>query len=129
MRVALGGQDDLVWEDARDGVPGALTFAQFTQVVERHERELYLFLHGMVPDGEQARDLVQDTFYDAWRAAKRKRPPLLPDGSSEEIRRWLFHTAYCRAISARRRHRLLRFESLSRTDVAEVEAIVGLTSF
>jgi RNA polymerase sigma-70 factor, ECF subfamily len=129
MRAALGGQNGLMWEDARDGVPGALTFAQFTEIVERNERELYLFLQGVVSDGEQARDLVQDTFYDAWRAAKRRRPPLLPDGPPEEIRRWLFHAAYCRAISARRKRRLLRFESLSRTDTAELEAIANLTSF
>ena len=107
-----------------------LTFADFTELVERHERELYSFLRGMVRDAEQARDLLQDTFYDAWRAVKREAPPFDGPGKPGEQRRWLYHTAYCRAVSALRRHRLIRWESLHRAEVAlEVNGLLTLTTF
>jgi DNA-directed RNA polymerase specialized sigma24 family protein len=41
------------------------------------------------------------------------KPPLLPDGAAEEMRRWLFHAASCRAISLLRRRRLIRWVSLT----------------
>src|SRR5215813_5089205 len=85
--------------------PQLLSFAEFTALVERYQRELYVFLCGLVAQTEQARDLLQDTFCDAWRAAKRGAAPLVMDGPPDEIRRWLFHAAYCRAISALRRRR------------------------
>jgi len=92
--------------------PQVLSFAEFTTLVERHQRELYVFLRGIVAHEEQAHDLLQDTFYDAWRAAKRGAPPLVEGGARDEVRRWLFHTAYCRAISVLRRRRLIRWVSL-----------------
>ncbi|MGZ3680255.1 MAG: RNA polymerase sigma factor, partial [Ktedonobacterales bacterium] len=97
-------------------------------LVERHEHALYVFLYGTLSDAEQARDLVQDTFYDAWRAAKRRAPPFVPGAPDDEIRRWLFHTAYCRVISIRRRRRLFRFESLS-SPSSEIDGLVGGISF
>jgi RNA polymerase sigma-70 factor (ECF subfamily) len=103
-----------------------LTFADFTELVERLERELYGFLRGMVRDAEQARDLLQDTFFDAWRAVKREAPPFDSPRKPDEQRRWLYHTAYCRAISALRRHRLIRWESLHQTEAA-LEAAGALT--
>jgi RNA polymerase sigma factor (sigma-70 family) len=66
-----------------------------------------------VGNGEQAHDLIQDTFHDAWLAACRGVPPfgtLL--GPNEDMRRWLFQAAYHRAISLLRRRRLIRFGSL-----------------
>jgi RNA polymerase sigma factor (sigma-70 family) len=95
----------------------------FTASVERHERDLYVFLRGMVAHAEQARDLLQETFYDAWRAANRGTPPFQPGHPEVEMRRWLYHTAYCRAVSALRRRRLLRWESLDQAGVPEVDAL------
>ncbi|HLZ24876.1 MAG TPA: sigma-70 family RNA polymerase sigma factor [Ktedonobacterales bacterium] len=107
-----------------------LTFADFTELVERHERELYGFLRGMVRDAEQARDLLQDTFYDGWRAVKRETPPFDGPGKPEEQRRWLYHAAYCRAVSALRRHRLIRWESLHRSEAAlEAGGLLTLAAF
>lgn len=106
-----------------------MTFAAFTHVVERHERELFVFLRSLVTEAEHARDLLQDTFYDAWRAAKRGAPPFVVDGAPDEIRRWLFHTAYCRAVSALRRHKVIRWESLDRPDAHELDSITCLVSF
>jgi RNA polymerase sigma-70 factor (ECF subfamily) len=101
----------------------------FPDVVERHERELLRFLCGIVTDAEQARDLLQDTFYDAWRAAQRGAAPFAPGGNAEEIRRWLFHAAYCRAMSALRRRRLIRWESLDRADAPVLDEIEAIVSF
>jgi len=81
----------------------------FTALLERCQWPLYTFVYGIVGDEEQARDLMQDAFYDAWRTAQRGIPPF--DGSGEEanMRRWLFHAAYNRAISALRRRRLIQW--------------------
>ncbi len=109
--------------------PQPLSFAEFTALVERSQRELYVFLYGLVAHTEQARDLLQDTFCDAWRAARRGAAPLVAGGAPEEVRRWLFHAAYCRAISALRRRRLIRWESLDARVEAEDEALSSLVSF
>ena len=101
----------------------------FPDLVERHERELLRFLSGIVTDAEQARDLLQDTFYDAWRAAQRGASPFVPNSAPEEVRRWLFHAAYCRAMSALRRRRLIRWESLDRADAPALDGIEALVSF
>ncbi len=92
--------------------PPTLSFAAFTLIVEHHQHPLHVFLRGLVGNPEQALDLVQDTFHDAWRAAKQGTPPFIAGSADDEIRRWLFHTAYCRAISSLRRRRLIRWESL-----------------
>src|SRR5579859_2571562 len=94
-----------------DSTTRLLSFADFTALVERHQRELFGFLRGIVQHAEQASDLLQDTFVDAWRVAQRGQPPLTPGAAREEVRRWLFHAAACRAISALRRRRLIRWES------------------
>lgn len=98
----------------RDGVPDppAFSLGAFSRVVERHQQGLYAFLRGMVAHDEQARDLVQDTFHTAWRAAQHGTPPFAPDRTDDDIRRWLYHAAYCRGVSALRRRRLIRWESL-----------------
>ncbi len=81
----------------------------FTALLDRCQLALFGFVRGIVGDEEQARDLMQDAFYDAWRTAQRDLPPF--DGSSDEagMRRWLFHAAYNRAISALRRRRLIQW--------------------
>jgi RNA polymerase sigma-70 factor (ECF subfamily) len=106
-----------------------LSLAEFSPLVERYQRELYAFLRGLVTQPEQARDLLQDTFCDAWRAARRGAAPLVVGGAQEEIRRWLFHAAYCRAISALRRRRLIRWESLDERMAIDEEALGSLSSF
>jgi RNA polymerase sigma-70 factor (ECF subfamily) len=114
--------------DERTPTP-RLAAPSFPDLVERHERELLRFLCGIVTDAEQARDLLQDTFYDAWRAAQRGTAPFVPNGAPEEVRRWLFHAAYCRAMSALRRRRLIRWESLDRADPPALDGIDAIVSF
>lgn len=89
---------------------------QFTTLLAGCQWPLYTFLRGIVGDDEQARDLMQDTFYDAWRAAQRGMPPFhAGDERDVGIRRWLFHVAYNRACSALRRRLIswLPLESFS----------------
>ncbi|HLY31447.1 MAG TPA: sigma-70 family RNA polymerase sigma factor [Ktedonobacterales bacterium] len=109
----------------------------FATIFARYQQEIQAFLRSMLGAHELAQDLTQDTFHDAWLAAQRGSAPfgglVSLDGSPaseaderistqpvgadpgaqlDAIRRWLFHTAYCKAISARRRWRLIRWESL-----------------
>lgn len=114
-----------------DPAPNAslLSFAEFTALVERHQGELFGFLHRLVHHTEQAGDLLQDTFLDAWYAAKRGQAPLVSGAAREEVRRWLFRVAYRQAISALRRRRLIRWESLDIPEAGRPEALMSLPSF
>lgn len=73
---------------------------------------LFGFVYGMVGDREQARDIVQDVFVDAWRFASRGAPPFTQDLDELGARRWLFHAAYWRAMTLTRRARVIRWETL-----------------
>ena len=91
---------------------GTLAPAAFADILTRYRWPLYVFVRNLVADDEQAHDLVQDSFCDAWRAALKAQPPLVPGSADDEVRRWLFHTAYCRAVSVLRRRRLVHWQSL-----------------
>jgi RNA polymerase sigma-70 factor (ECF subfamily) len=86
----------------------------FAGLIAQHERDLLLFLRGMVGQPEQAADLLQDTYSDAWRAVQRGAPPFVATDTAKDQRRWLFHTAYCRAVSALRRRRVIAWEPLEK---------------
>ncbi|HUY76426.1 MAG TPA: sigma-70 family RNA polymerase sigma factor [Ktedonobacterales bacterium] len=101
--------------------PARMTLAAFTAVVDRQQHALYVFVCGLVGDQEQARDLTQDAFHDAWRAAQAATPPFVADTPIEEQRRWLFTVAYRKAASALRRRRLIRWESLDVSDYSADE--------
>jgi len=92
--------------------PAAMTLTMFTAMVDRHQHALCAFLHNLVNDLEQACDLMQDTFQDAWRAAQATKAPFIAGSADDEMRRWLFQVAYHRGISALRRRKLIRWESL-----------------
>jgi RNA polymerase sigma-70 factor (ECF subfamily) len=102
-----------MFETERSLPPAALSFEAFTRLVEEHQHPLHVFLRGFAENSEQALDLMQDTFYAAWRAARSGIAPFVEGYEEEAVRRWLFHTAYCRVISVLRRRRLIRWESLS----------------
>lgn len=104
----------------RAGASDAFTQEHFAQFLARVQRPLYTFLHGMVDDAEHARDLVQDTFCEAWQVARRHAPPFVTGHDEREMRRWLFHAAYHHAISALRRRRVITWESLDESEPAEL---------
>jgi DNA-directed RNA polymerase specialized sigma24 family protein len=72
------------------------------------------FVRGLIGNAEQARDITQDVFMVAWRAAKEGSPPFTANGDERSIRRWLYCVAYRRAISIQRHERVLSIESLDR---------------
>lgn len=115
----------------RDPTPpmtAPLSLAAFTATVDELQAALYAFLCGLLGDAEQARDLTQDTFHAAWRATRAGDPPWTTAHSAEERRRWLFQTAYHRAISQLRRRKVIRWTSLDRTGAAGGEgAMEGAT--
>ena len=107
----------------------ALSTGAFTALVDRHQHPLYVFLRGLIGSPEQARDLTQDTFADAWRCAQAVTPPFTAAHTDDEVRRWLFHAAYCKAISALRRRRIIAWESLDAASGPEPSLVCGAVPF
>lgn len=112
-------------------IPYEPATAKLVALIERFSPPLYAFLRGLVADPEHARDLLQDVFCDAWRAILRAAPPFGPGPVTREDadatqRSWLFHAAYCRAVSARRRARLLHWRSLDADDAAASDPAIPL---
>ena len=97
---------------------GRLTSAEFTAWCERCQWPLYSFLCGIIRDDEQARDLAQETLLRAWRVAQTGQPPFGAARAEADMRRWLFHVAYTRAVSSLRRHRIIQWQPLDPPDVA-----------
>src|ERR1051326_5820526 len=87
----------------------SFSLERFTDLLERCQWPLYTFLRDIVGEEEQARDLAQDTFYDAWRVAQHGLSPFDNAGTERDMRRWLFHAGYNRAISTLRRRRLIQW--------------------
>lgn len=106
-----------------------LTLDQFTALVDRVQHPLHVFLHGLVGDADQAYDLMQDALHDAWRATQRGTAPFLTGCAEDEQRRWLFQVAYHRAISALRRRRRIRWESLDLLAGVGAEPAAALPAF
>jgi RNA polymerase sigma-70 factor (ECF subfamily) len=102
--------------DPASPVAAPLSLAAFTALVDERQAALYAFLHGLLGDDEQARDLTQDTFHDAWLATQAGAAPWATTHDAEERHRWLFRTAYYRAISQLRRRTVIRWASLDRAD-------------
>jgi RNA polymerase sigma-70 factor (ECF subfamily) len=107
----------------------------FTTLVREYERPLYVFLAEMLDDAERAKELLQDTFVDAWGAYQRGTPPFVATCEPIDVRRWLFHIAYHRAVSVLRRRRLIHWESLEslgsleRSFVSDLHAVRDTDSF
>jgi RNA polymerase sigma factor (sigma-70 family) len=115
--------DKLSMSGAAD-LPGA-----FTTLVLEYEQPLFVFLSEILDDQERAKELLQDTFCDAWRSFQRGIAPFAATCEPIEVRRWLFHVAYHRAVSVLRRRRLIRWESLERSFVADLNAVRDTRSF
>ncbi|HEY7346890.1 MAG TPA: sigma-70 family RNA polymerase sigma factor [Ktedonobacterales bacterium] len=84
----------------------------FAALVNQTQRALYGYLRGLMADEEQARDLMQDVFCDAWRAAKQGIAPFDLESDERGRQRWLFHVAHHKAVSALRHRSLIRWEPL-----------------
>lgn len=89
--------------------------AAFWEPILQMQSALIGFARGLVGDDELARDIAQDTFVDAWRAANRYSAPFdAPDAPDDltGIRRWLFTVAYRHAIKHLRRRKTIAWQSL-----------------
>jgi len=82
---------------------------RFAELIERHERELYRYVFRMLGDAEDAADVLQETFLNAFRAF-----PRLPDGSNH--RAWLYKIASRQSLSLLRSPRRKRRAPLAAAD-------------
>ena len=92
--------------------PDSPRLAQFAALLATAQNALRGFVRGMVGSVELAQDITQDVFVDAWRATSRDQAPFDGAGDEAAMRRWLFHVAYQRSVSALRHRAVLRVESL-----------------
>lgn len=79
--------------------------AAFEALVARFQTPVRLYLAHLIGDDEQARDLTQDTFWQAWNGLPGLRDPL-------HFRAWLFRVATNRGRSWLRHRRLIGWVSL-----------------
>jgi RNA polymerase sigma-70 factor (ECF subfamily) len=107
----------------------ATALTTFHAALAREQQALRGFVRGLVGNVEQARDITQDVFMVAWRAAKEGRPPFAPDADEPSIRRWLYCVAYRHAISARRHDRILWIESLDGERAPHRERLAASDAF
>src|SRR5262249_55654342 len=100
-------------------------------LLQTTQAALYAFVRQLTGRSEDARDLVQEVYVAAWRAAQRGSPPfdraLEGETTVGAVRRWLFHVAYLGAAAFLRHHHALLWESLEGTDEASVLAPIGQT--
>lgn len=87
-------------EQARTG-----NHAAFEALVTRFQTPVRLYLAHLIGDDEQARDLTQDTFWQAWNGLPKLRDP-------NYFRAWLFRVATNRGRSWLRHRRLIGWVSL-----------------
>ena len=70
-------------------LPTSGAAAAFTATLTREQRAVCGFVRGLVGNAEQARDITQDVFLFAWRAAQDGTPPFRASGDERGVRRCL----------------------------------------
>jgi RNA polymerase sigma-70 factor (ECF subfamily) len=103
--------------------------ALFTATLTREQRAVCGFVRGLVGNAEQARDITQDVFLFAWRAAQDGIPPFHASEDERAVRRWLYCVAYRRAVSALRHQSIVSFERLNIDDDAQLSRLSTETPF
>jgi len=103
--------------------------AAFSVLVDHTQEPLWRFVRELVGEPEQASDVVQEVFIDAWKAAQRSSAPFTEDGDTAAMRRWIFRAGYHRAISVLRRRRVIAWESLDAFNLKETGSASASTSF
>jgi RNA polymerase sigma-70 factor (ECF subfamily) len=95
-------------ETKRSSMPDPALAARFTRLLDTYQASLVAFAFGMVDERELARDIVQETFVAAWRAALRSEAPFRDPCDEGGPRRWLFAVTYRQAaLALRRQHRFV----------------------
>jgi RNA polymerase sigma-70 factor (ECF subfamily) len=104
-----------------------LPTAAFAELLQTTQRAVHAFVRHLVGSSDDAHDVVQDVYVQAWRVAQRGSPPFGCDPRTPGVldwtgmRRWVFHVAYRQAITLLRHRRLIPWESL---DGADEELVV-----
>lgn len=62
---------------SRPATSASLSLERFTALVDHQQHALDTFLLHLVGDAEEAADLLQDTFSEAWRATRDRRMPFV----------------------------------------------------
>jgi RNA polymerase sigma factor (sigma-70 family) len=107
----------------------ALSVEVFNGILNQFQGALVRFVRSLVGNGEDARDLVQDVFVDAWRATQRQAPPFTTGADERAVRNWLFHAAFCNAASALRHRGVIQWESLAMFDNMDANEPPGPAGF
>ena len=95
-------------EVKRPPMPDPALAVHFTRLLDAYQASLVTFAFGMVGERELARDIVQETFVAAWRAALCQDAPFRDLCVDEGTRRWLFVVTYRQAaLALRRQHRFV----------------------
>lgn len=110
-------------------LPLALSIEAYNGILDRFQGALLRFVRSLVGNGEDARDLVQDVFVDAWRATQRQTPPFTAQANEPAVRNWLFHAAYCNAVSLLRHRGVITWESLAMYDNVDDDEPAGPAGF
>src|SRR5262245_66383773 len=76
----------------------ATDHAAFTELLQRHRRELHVHCYRMLGSFDDAEDLVQETFLRAWRARERFQ-------GGPRFRAWLYRIATNACLDALRTRR------------------------
>ena len=111
--------------------PASLSAAAFAELLQATQTSVHAFVRHLVGSSDDAHDVVQDVYVQAWRAAQRGTPPFVGDASTSGVldpaalRRWLFHAAYHQAITLLRHRRLIPWESLDGED-EELVAVAAI---
>jgi RNA polymerase sigma-70 factor (ECF subfamily) len=98
---------------------GALASGAYRRILDHFQVPLARFVRALVGSDEEARDIVQDVFVDAWLATQRGMHPFTQGRTERAVRNWLYHAAYCNAVSVLRRRSVIAWESLDVVDVVD----------
>jgi RNA polymerase sigma-70 factor (ECF subfamily) len=96
-----------------------LSTQEYQRILHHFQGPLFRFARGLVGSSEEAYDIVQDVFVDAWRVMQRGARPFVAGGHDGAIRNWLYHAAYCDAVSVLRHRGVIAWESLDRAEEAD----------
>jgi RNA polymerase sigma-70 factor (ECF subfamily) len=99
-----------------DPPPAPFSAEAFQALLDRWYEPIRRFVHGLVHGPEDACDIAQEVFADCWRVSRRSLPPFTFPPDERALRNWLFHAAFCDAVSLLRRRSVIAWERLDPED-------------